>query len=78
MTLDDITIYMIIFLLFLIGFLHIFASLLFKKNSDKYKKYSVILIAQVFSLIRLPNLQVIWVFMRIIKRFHTYIAFKKV
>lgn len=38
MTLYDITIYMIIFLFFLIGFLHIFASLLFKKNSDKYKK----------------------------------------
>ncbi|AWQ18298.1 hypothetical protein C1N63_05325 [Pantoea ananatis] len=38
MTLYDITMYTIIFLSFLIGFLHVFASLLFKKNSDKYKK----------------------------------------
>lgn len=38
MTLYDITMYTIIFLFFLIGFLHVFASLFFKKNSAKYTK----------------------------------------
>lgn len=38
MTLYDITMYTIIFLFFFIGFLHIFASLFFKKNSAKYTK----------------------------------------
>ncbi|MDF7785498.1 hypothetical protein QMZ93_03795 [Pantoea stewartii subsp. indologenes] len=38
MTLYDITMYTIIFLFFLIGFLHIYASFLFKKNSEKYAK----------------------------------------
>ncbi|MCW0310929.1 hypothetical protein NB694_000729 [Pantoea ananatis] len=38
MTLYDISMYTIIFLFFFIGFLHIFASLFFKKNSAKYTK----------------------------------------
>ncbi len=38
MSLYDITMYTIIFLFFLIGFLHVFASLFFKKNSAKYTK----------------------------------------